>query len=317
MDAPLIWVRIVHFAAVISVTGALLFLTFIAEPMFRKLDGAAKIAAVVRSWLTWIEWSGLALVVLSGAAWLVFKAAEMGDVPWQAVFSEDLVPMVLWGTDFGRDWIARSVLAALLAAALIAARPARAYYRPCLIVACVLASGLIGTLAWAGHAAATGDGLGPVHIVSDILHLVAAGAWVGALLPLALVLGAALVRLDTSSIAIAREVVLRFSTLGVACVGTLVITGVFNSWVIVGSLTGLTSTAYGRLLLFKIALFFAMLSLAAINRLRLTPVIQHNGHAVAGPKALRRIRMNAVLEATIALLIVAVVSLLGTLSPTL
>ena len=80
MDEPLIWVRIVHFAAAISVTGALLFLTFIAEPAFRKLDWAAKIAAVVRSRLAWIEWSGLALVVLSGAAWLVLKAAEMGDM---------------------------------------------------------------------------------------------------------------------------------------------------------------------------------------------------------------------------------------------
>ena len=145
----------------------------------------------------------------------------------------------------------------------------------------------------------------------------AAGAWVGALLPLALVLGAALVRPDTPSIAIAREVVLRFSRHGVACVGTLVITGVFNSWVIVGSLTGLVSTDYGRLLLVKIALFFAMLSLAAINRLRLTPLIQHKSHAVTGPKALRRIRMNAVIEAAIGLLIVAVVSLLGILSPSL
>ena len=95
------------------------------------------------------------------------------------------------------------------------------------------------------------------------------------------------------------------------------ITGVFNSWVIVGSLTGLVSTDYGRLLLVKIALFLAMLSLAAVNRLRLTPLIQHKSHAVAGPKALRRIRMNAVLEAAIGLLIVAVVSLLGTLSPSL
>jgi putative copper resistance protein D len=131
------------------------------------------------------------------------------------------------------------------------------------------------------------------------------------------VLGAALVRPDTTSIAIAREVVLRFSALGVACVGTLMITGVFNSWVIVGSLTGFTSTAYGRLLLFKIALFLAMVSLAAVNRLRLTPIIQQRGHAVAAPKALRRIRMNAVFEAAIGFLIVAVVSLLGTLSPTL
>jgi putative copper resistance protein D len=241
----------------------------------------------------------------------------MGDVPWQAVFSEDLVPTVLSGTDFGQDWIAGSILAVMLAAALLAARPARAYYRPCLVIACILASGLIGTLAWAGHAAATGDGLGAVHVVSDILHLVAAGAWVGALLPLALVLGAALVRPDTPSIAIAREVVLRFSTLGIGSVGALLATGVVNTWVIVGSLTGLVSTAYGRLLLFKIALFFAMLSLAAVNRFRLTPLIQHSGHAVAVPKGLRRIQMNAVLEAIIGLLIVAVVSLLGTLSPTL
>jgi putative copper export protein len=73
----------------------------------------------LRSWLAWIEWSGLALVVLSGAAWLVLKAAEMGDVPWQALFSEDLLPMVLSGTDFGQDWIARSIMAVMLAAALL------------------------------------------------------------------------------------------------------------------------------------------------------------------------------------------------------
>ena len=85
----------------------------------------------------------------------------MGDVPWQAVFSEDLVPMVLTGTDFGQDWIARSIMTVMLAVALLGARPARAYYRPCLIVACVLASGLIGTLAWAGHAAAQATGSAP------------------------------------------------------------------------------------------------------------------------------------------------------------
>ena len=142
----------------------------------------------------------------------------------------------------------------------------------------------------------------------------AAGAWVGALLPLALVLGAALVRPDTPSIAIAREVVLRFSRHGVACVGTLVITGVFNSWVIVGSLTGLVSTDYGRLLLVKIALFLAMVSLAAVNRLRLTPLLRQRENGTAS-NALSRIRTNTVLEAALGLLVVAVVGLLGTMSP--
>jgi putative copper resistance protein D len=315
LDEPLIWVRIVHFAAAISVTGALLFLTFIAEPAFRKLDGAAKIAAVARSWLTWIEWSGLALVVLSGAAWLVLKAADMGDVPWQAAFSDDLVPMVLSGTDFGQDWIARSILAALLAVALLAANPGERFYRPILIFACFVASSLVGTLAWAGHAAATADEFGTLHIASDILHLVAAAAWVGALIPLALVIGLALARRDAPSIAIARDVVLRFSILGIISVGTIVITGIVNSWAILGSVTALLGTDYGKLLLAKVALFLAMLSLAAINRLRLTPVIVDKGDAATSQKALRNIQTNTVLEATVGVLIVGIVGLLGTMSP--
>jgi putative copper resistance protein D len=112
LDEPLVWVRIVHFAATICVTGSVLFLTLIAEPAFQKFDDGGRIPALIRPWLAWIQWISLALVVLSGAAWLMLKAAEMGDVSWRAVFSEDLVQTVLSGTVFGEDWIARSVLAA-------------------------------------------------------------------------------------------------------------------------------------------------------------------------------------------------------------
>jgi putative copper resistance protein D len=316
LDEPLVWVRIVHFAATISVTGTLLFLALIAEPVFRANDDGGKIPNRVRSWLTWIEWSCLVLAILSGAAWLVLRAAQMGDVPWQAVFSEDILPMVLSGTDFGRDWIARSLLAALLALALIAARPARSSYPSVLAAASILSAALVGTLAWAGHAAGTPGVLGAVHIGADILHLVAASAWVGALVPLAIVIATAFAGAPASSAAIARDVVLRFSTLGVATVGTLVATGVVNTWVIVGSLYALVGTAYGRLLLLKIALFFAMLSLAAVNRVRLTPAIVEMNGTVVGAEALRRIRRNTILEAAIGLVIVAIVGLLGTISPT-
>jgi putative copper resistance protein D len=144
---------------------------------------------------------------------------------------------------------------------------------------------------------------------------VAAAAWVGALLPLALLIGPAVAGADPSSTAVAREVVLRFSVLGIASVGTLAATGIINTWAIVGNLTTLITTDYGRLLLFKIALFLVMLSLAGVNRLWLTPVLQHKGDPVAGPKALRRIRINAVLEAAIGFAVVGIVGLLGTMSP--
>src|SRR4051795_13262651 len=57
--------------------------------------------------------------------------------------------------------------------------------------ACLLAAGLVASLAWAGHAAANADSdaKGLFHLISDVLHLVAAAAWVGALVPFALLLG--------------------------------------------------------------------------------------------------------------------------------
>jgi len=316
LDEPLVWVRAVHFAATISLTGTVLFLALIAEPVFRGTHAGGEVPARVRSWLAWIEWGSLVVVVVSGAAWLILKAAQMGDVPWQAVFSEDLIPTVLWGTDFGQDWIARLVLAALLVPTLLAAQPARASYRPALVAACVLGAALVGTLAWAGHAAATTGAMGAANISSDILHLVAAAAWVGALVPLALLLVTALGRVDAPSIAIAREAVRRFSILGIVSVGTLVVTGVVNGLMIIGSLAVLAGTDYGRLLLFKIALFLAMLSLAAINRLWLTPLLQRQHNADTAAILLRRIGSNTVLEAVIGVVIVAIVGVLGTMSPT-
>src|SRR3546814_3162192 len=39
----------------------------------------------------------------------------------------------------------------------------------------------VATLVWAGHAGATEGTAGTVHRVSDILHLIAAAAWIGAI----------------------------------------------------------------------------------------------------------------------------------------
>jgi putative copper resistance protein D len=63
--------------------------------------------------------------------------------------------------------------------------------------------------------------------------------------------------------AIAAEVTARFSGLGVISVVVLLATGLLNTWFLVGSPLALVGTTYGQLLLGKLGLFLAMVTLAA------------------------------------------------------
>jgi putative copper resistance protein D len=93
-----------------------------------------------------------------------------------------------------------------------------------------------------------------------------------------------------------------------------VITGTVNSWILVGSGDALINTDYGRLLSFKLLLFFAMLSVAAVNRLSLTPALARE-HGEIGRVVLRRLRNNSLTEAMLGLIVLYVVAILGTLPP--
>jgi copper resistance protein D len=179
------------------------------------------------------------------------------------------------------------------------------------IAALGLAVVLLGSLAWTGHAAATPESLGYVHLTADSLHLIAAGTWIGALVPLAMLLTNC--ESSQNSIPAARESVRRFSILGVASVATLVVSGIANSWILVGNLRDLIVTNYGRLLLLKVALFLVMVFLAGINRIVLTPGLAREPSSAA--VALRQIRMNTLIEAGLGILVIVLVGALGTLSP--
>ena len=311
MADPLIYVRAVHFAATLVAAGAVLFLVLIAEPAFGGAGDATRIAALVRARLRFIVWLGLVVAVISGVAWLFLTAAAMSGRPLAQVFAQGVLWTVLAQTNFGRDWLVRLVLAGLLAAAfapsLSAPRIKSVGFKTALVI---LAAALAGTLAWAGHAAGGVGREAIVHPSADVLHLVAAAAWVGALVPLALLLNAC--AQDNSALAIARNATLRFSTLGIASVGTLLVTGVINSWYLAGSIAALFGSDYGRLLLAKIALFLGMVAIAAVNRLRLTPRIVRDAQPAA---ALRHLRRNAVIEACAGALVIMIVGVLGTLPP--
>jgi putative copper resistance protein D len=155
---------------------------------------------------------------------------------------------------------------------------------------------------------------GNAHLLGDILHLVAAAAWVGALAPLALILN-----LSNDSVRpllkISRIATLRFSTLGIISVGMILLTGLNNTWVLAGSIRALTATDYGNLLILKLILFLLMLGLASFNRFKLTPLLVPDNDISAAREAVRRLRRNALLEASLGVLILIVVAVLGTMSP--
>jgi len=204
-------------------------------------------------------------------------------------------------------------VAALAALAVLAAllRGGRALA----LLGAALGAVALGSLAWNGHGAATEGRVGDLHLASDIAHLLAAAAWLGALAALGLLLASAKRLRTKEDVAAAHRALEGFSVAGTLIVGIIVATGLVNAWLLVGpdQVQELGDTLYGRLLVAKLALFLGMVLLASINRYRLTPALAaaaHDPRAVIG--ALRR---SLAFETAAAVSILALVAWLGTLMP--
>jgi putative copper resistance protein D len=309
MGDLLIVARGVHFAATATVTGVALFQYLIAEPAFRtgRPDPAGVKAYLER--LRVILLIALALVVLSGGAWFIALAVTIGDRALPAVISNGTIWLLLTKTQFGHVWLTRFALAALLLGflALPKGRVSGSWWET---LSAILTACLMGSLAGAGHAAATPGVAGDVHLTADILHLVAAGAWLGGLLPFWLLFSLATRQADRSLDLTVQTATYRFSTLGLLAVAMLFATGLVNTWMLVGSPAALFETDYGRLLLLKIALFAAMVAVAGVNRFRLTPRLPEK-------EPMCRLGHNVLIEIGLGLAIIVIVSLLGVLPPAL
>jgi putative copper resistance protein D len=310
VDYGLVVVRALHFAGTVSTSGVLFFCIFIADPLVglaERHDVALEATDSFYSRLRLVFGISLALALISGFAWFFFVVAEIGDRPVRAVFTDDLTWTVLSDTEFGRVWALRLMIGALLALAVclqgVGKKPVWLSLGQAL-----LAASFIASLAWAGHAAASPGFQGNVHLASDILHLVAVGAWLGGLLPYLLLLMACR-RIDSlQSQATAITATQRFSNLGILAVGTILVTGFVNTWNMVGNVDALVGTDYGRLLLMKIALFLAMVSVATINRLKLSPRLSVGSNS-------SNLERNSLIELGLGLVILSIVGALGILSP--
>jgi putative copper resistance protein D len=288
---PIILARAIHFAATTLAAGTVSFVVLVAEPAF----GRIRSFATFRQRANLIAWSALAVAVLSGAAWLALLAADIYGASLLYVCLHGGVQNVLMGTQFGTVWSLRLAVALLLA--LLLQWPAARWAQM------TAAAAFIALLAFVGHAGATTDIAGQVHLTSDAVHLIAAGAWLGALPALALLLAT-----TPQPKGLATRAAARFSTLGVVSVAALLATGIVNSWMLLSSPRDLIATDYGRLLFLKIGLFAAMLAIAAVNRFYLTP-------RLAARSARRMLSRNSLVETALGCGVLLLVGALGTMEP--
>ncbi len=303
--AALVIVRAIHFGATALLAGALLFRAAVAGPPAATSPAARTLVdRQTRS----VAGGALVVALISGIVWFALTAAEMGGLPFGEAIKPDVLQMILVATQFGSVASVRFALAIATAVLLALDRFKRLRW-----LALVAALTLAASIAWTGHSG-SGFGLtGNTQLAADALHLLAASAWIGGLVPLALVLSFARTQAG-GWLAIATSVTRRFSVLGIISVATLIASGTTNAWFLVGSLKALTTTEYGRVLMLKLALFVGMLAIAAINRNLLTPQLATSS-ADGRMAALQKLIRHCVYEIVLGLAIVSVAAWLGTLHP--
>ena len=240
----------------------------------------------------------LVIAVTAGGVWLVAESTYItGSHQIRAGIA--VLASVLRDTNFGHLLIARL---ALLALAAVIFGDGRQHGRVAIAtglaaIATVLQAGL-------GHGAAMGGPEGSALAVALALHVVAAGLWLGGLVPLLIIVA-------TTPLGDAYLVARRFSRLGAICVATLTATAGLQGYLLIGSPGALVGTDYGRVAFAKLALFVVLLGIAAHNCFRLTPGLI----GPSGERSRARLRRNIIGEALVGVCVIILAGVLLELPP--
>ncbi|MCG5248398.1 copper resistance CopC/CopD family protein [Methylorubrum extorquens] len=237
--------RVVFYAGLFIGVGGSFFLTWLAPGI--PAEGRISIVAVLVTGL-------LSIPLLVG-----LQGLDALDLPLQ-----ELAGRETWAVGFGTSFGATAIIAALAMTAGIAALAFRSHGGRGLALCGVLLAGL--ALALSGHASSAA----PQWLTRPAVfaHAVSLAFWLGSLVPL----GVILMRDATP-----ERVLIRFSRAVPWAIVPLIASGVILVVVQVGQPRALLTTAYGEILIVKLALVAALLTIAAWNRLRLTPAVINGG----------------------------------------
>jgi putative copper resistance protein D len=254
-----------------------------------------------------------AVALLGAVVWMMAETASMMEDPG-AAFAPTALITVATETRFGLACSVRVLLLVVsLAAGLAIKQP-----RPQWISQTALGAAITITFAWTGHGAMEIAKTNGIHLAADLIHLLAAGVWIGALVPLTMRAQQARRTPTVTDLQSLYFALNSFSAIGIWVVGALVLTGIVNGRFLLGPSpwSALLASPYGLVLLAKLGLFLVMLCIAALNRYRLAPGLGDTLTTHRSPKEpVKVLRRALFIETIVALWVLLAVSVLGMLPP--
>jgi putative copper resistance protein D len=230
---------------------------------------------------------------------LPIGTAQIGN-GWADALDADLLLSVATETSVGTSWQVRML--GLIALCIAQFMPWRIRLPVLLLASCLFLCALTLT----GHATMNSGGMRVLQQSNDLLHVLSAGAWFGALLPVAMTLRHLGEYPHASE---ARLALSRFSLAGHLAVALVLVSGIVNMLMILGSLPSDLGVNYQRLLVIKIALVCLMVLGAVCNRYYLVPRLARL------PSARASLAAGTILEIVWGLLVIALVAWFGMLDP--
>ncbi len=282
--------RFAHFLAAMLAFGTSAYLWAYAPERLRlALSPVVRRLALVAS----------LVALLTAIAWLALESASMAD-EWSAAIDPDAIGAVLTDTAFGHVWAAHLVLSAGLVAVIVLGPRAR--WGP----TAVASAALLASLGLVGHAAMQSGAEGVLHRANHAAHLMAAGAWIGGLIPFAMCLRT-YERDDLRKDAV--RAMAGFSFWGQFIVAAIVLTGVVNIALTSHRPPIPPTTPYRALLVAKLVVVAIMISLALFNRFVLAPRLRGSANA------LTTLRATSAAEVALGCVVIALVSVFALFDP--
>ena len=308
VEAPAyVLARWLTFVALITVVGVAAFVVLVLPRVGRQND-----ADQVRDFGDRATQQAAKLGLAAGIVFLIASVWRL--YAEHAVVGGNVTMATLLSSFWGRVWITQFVIAVIVCIAFAAAHASRRGGAAWLVAA-ITAVVLAATPAFSGHAIAAAGNKG-LSVGLDVVHVIAAGSWLGCLLTLTVVGVPAALAVSSSpagdasapgGLSLLARLVNAFSPLALVFAGLVVATGVIAAWMRMGSFGALFHSTYGTVLLIKVGLVILVLAGGAFNWLRMRAELAHRERGGSAAGAFRR---SAWFELTAGVLVIAVTAVL-------
>jgi putative copper export protein len=285
-------VRWLEFVALLTILGVLGFRHGVLPPLAARGVPTADAADRARR----LGQSVLVLYAVAAVVRLYTESAAVnGDA---AVLDPTRLRQMLFTTTWGIGWLFGALGALMLFAGWTISRKSVAIGTP---LALTGALGVVFSPALSGHAAASTHFV--LSVVLDVVHVAAAGLWLGGLLVVVIVGVPAMRRLQNGNQdAAVSALVNSFHPLALFCAPIVILAGLGTSWIRLGSVAAL-STEYGTNLIWKVVFVLIVAAMGLYNSMRAR-------RRLGAPEATRHFRRTATIELAFATIVLAITAAL-------